>query len=509
MSSVLKAYERFTLTQELQDQSEEGTIPPTTLKPVIRVFILTSNNPELRSRILLFCLRIVLSNGARDSHRFGALLTMFSLPSATMLNHVKLADQSPEADIERVEIDGFEEGSFRLIPNARSGMSRGEINAYAALAEDLPDTLNHATPFVDSEVEGTAWDEIETFLDMCYSVLMQAWIVTCKCMTAPDQPAASIEKRLQKYRQQGRINPKYLLQPEARRIIQNVIRKGMVVRHFLTFELQLARAQSLVSNRYYAMVGDVGKYIENCGMGGFFLTLKYALGTRWPTLALAAFSGELTKLKSLMALYQTLGEKVRYLALLESPHLMDFAAANYPLLYSYAMGIGYVLDVNMRNYAFSRSYMNKTYFQLGMETARKQQGAVDMRMAEDLGLTQAERTEMANTLAKLTTANRGADTRGGVNPFSSVTGTTQVPAAATGDTFESYMAADRLRQRYADAGTHDDEMPPLEEEEEDDTSAGPHTGPTLEQVALDIQNAAAGAPIHTDGLNAALGDLDI
>ncbi|KAA5784563.1 hypothetical protein F3G52_33090, partial [Klebsiella pneumoniae] len=108
---------------------------------------------------------------------------------------------------------------FRLIPNARSGMSRGEINAYAALAEDLPDTLNHATPFVDSEVEGTAWDEIETFLDMCYSVLMQAWIVTCKCMTAPDQPAASIEKRLQKYRQQGRINPKYLLQPEARRII--------------------------------------------------------------------------------------------------------------------------------------------------------------------------------------------------------------------------------------------------------------------------------------------------
>ncbi|KAA5737797.1 hypothetical protein F3G24_28480, partial [Klebsiella pneumoniae] len=117
---------------------------------------------------------------------------------------------------------------------------------------------------------------METFLDMCYSVLMQAWIVTCKCMTAPDQPAASIEKRLQKYRQQGRINPKYLLQPEARRIIQNVIRKGMVVRHFLTFELQLARAQSLVSNRYYAMVGDVGKYIENCGMGGFFLTLKYA-----------------------------------------------------------------------------------------------------------------------------------------------------------------------------------------------------------------------------------------
>nr|WHA31494.1 nucleoprotein [Human orthorubulavirus 2] len=401
MSSVLKTFERFTIQQELQEQSDDTPVPLETIKPTIRVFVINNNDPVVRSRLLFFNLRIIMSNTAREGHRAGALLSLLSLPSAAMSNHIKLAMHSPEASIDRVEITGFENNSFRVIPDARSTMSRGEVLAFEALAEDIPDTLNHQTPFVNNDVEDDIFDETEKFLDVCYSVLMQAWIVTCKCMTAPDQPPVSVAKRMAKYQQQGRINARYVLQPEAQRLIQNAIRKSMVVRHFMTYELQLSQSRSLLANRYYAMVGDIGKYIEHSGMGGFFLTLKYGLGTRWPTLALAAFSGELQKLKALMLHYQSLGPMAKYMALLESPKLMDFVPSEYPLVYSYAMGIGTVLDTNMRNYAYGRSYLNPQYFQLGVETARKQQGAVDNRTAEDLGMTAADKADLTATISKL------------------------------------------------------------------------------------------------------------
>lgn len=371
-----------------------------------------------------------MSNTARPAHRTGALLSMFSLPAAAMGNHLKLAAKSPEASIEKIEIDGFEGSSFRVVPNPRSPMSRAEVLAYEALALDIPDTLNYGTPFVNGDVERETYDETESFLDLCYSVLIQAWIVTCKCMTAPDQPPVSVEKRMAKYQQQGRINPKYILQPEARRLIQNAIRQAMVVRQFLAFELQLARSQSLLANRYYAMVGDIGKYIENSGMGGFFLTLKFGLGTRWPTLALAAFSGELQKLKALMLHYQALGDGARYMALLESPKMMDFAPAEYPLIFSYAMGIGTVIDANMRNYAYGRPYLNPQYFQLGVETARRQQGAVDNQTAADLGMTKEEKSALADTLAKLNLGKRAGDRQPVIDPFASdvpVAGATSIP----------------------------------------------------------------------------------
>ncbi|CAA45570.1 nucleocapsid [Orthorubulavirus simiae] len=459
MSSVLKTFERFTIQQELQDHEEDTPVPLETIRPLIRVFVVNSNDPALRAQLLLFNLRIIMSNTARESHKTGALLSMFSLPAAAMGNHLKLATRSPEASIDRVEITGFEGRSFRVVPDARSTMSRAEVLAYEAIAEDIPDTLNHKTPFVNADVEQGDYDETEGFLELCYSVLMQAWIVTCKCMTAPDQPPISIEKRMAKYQQQGRINPRFILQPEARRIIQNAIRKAMVVRHFLTYELQMAQSKTLLANRYYAMVGDVGKYIEHSGMGGFFCTLKYGLGTRWPTLALAAFSGELQKLKALMLHYQSLGPMAKYMALLESPKLMDFAPAEYPLMYSYAMGIGTVIDTNMRNYAYGRSYLNPQYFQLGVETARKQQGAVDHRTAEDLGMSQADKVELAATLAKLTIGQGGRGRQPLDDPFAGAAGDYQGAAAGGAQGFD--YASRRVR-KYNDyesdeeAGMDDD-----------------------------------------------------
>nr|AVH78244.1 nucleocapsid protein [Tioman virus] len=407
MSSVFRAFELFTLEQEQQELGNDIEIPPETLRSNIKVCILNSQDPQTRHDMMCFCLRLIASNSARAAHKTGAILTLLSLPTAMMQNHIRIADRSPDADIERIEVDGFEPGTYRLRPNARTPLTNGEITALNLMATDLPDTYTNDTPFTNHRTEGENCDETEQFLNAIYSVLVQLWVTVCKCMTAHDQPTGSDERRLAKYQQQGRLDQKYALQPELRRQIQACIRGSLTIRQFLTYELQTARKQGAITGRYYAMVGDIGKYIDNAGMSAFFMTMRFALGTRWPPLALSAFSGELLKLKSLMQLYRNLGEKARYMALLEMPEMMEFAPANYPLCYSYAMGIGSVQDPMMRNYTFARPFLNPAYFQLGVETANRQQGSVDKSMAEELGLTEEERRDMSATVTRLTTG-RGA-----------------------------------------------------------------------------------------------------
>ncbi|QPF77625.1 nucleocapsid protein [Achimota pararubulavirus 3] len=407
MSSVFKAFEQFTLDQEQHERGNELEVPPETLQTTIKVFILNTQNPRVRYQMANFCLRLIASNSSRISQKNGALLTLLSLPTAMMQNHIRIADRSPDSIIERIEIEGFEQGTYRLRPNARTPMTQGELIALEEIAADLPDTINNDTPYLNPQTEGDDCDEMEKFLNAIYSILVQIWVTVCKCMTAYDQPTGSDERRLAKYQQQGRLEQKYLLQNEVRRIIQRCIRDSLTVRQFLTCELQTARRQGPITSRYYAMVGDIGKYIENAGMSAFFMTTRYALGTKWPPLALAAFSGELVKLKSLMLLYRKLGERARFMALLEMQEMMEFAPASYPLTFSYAMGIGSVQDPQMRNYNFARPFLNAAYFQLGVETANRQQGAVDKTMAEELGLTEAEKREMSATLTRLTTG-RGA-----------------------------------------------------------------------------------------------------
>nr|AIF74178.1 nucleocapsid protein [Bat paramyxovirus] len=417
MASVFKTFEQFTLDQEQHDRGNEFETPPETLQSQIRVFILNTTDPQIRYELMNFCLRLVVSQSAKTSTKHGAILTMLSLPTAMMKNHIKIADRSPDAHIERIEVDGFEQGTYRLIPNPRTPLAAGEITAYAIMAEDLPDSINGDTVFINAAVEHAPCDEMEQFLEAIYSVLLQLWVMVCKCMTAYDQPTGSDERRLAKYQQQGRLHPKYMLQDEVRRILQKCIRDSLVVRQFLTSELQTARRQGSITSKYYAMVGDIGKYIENAGMSAFFMTARHALGTKWPPLALACFSGELVKFRSLMLLYKKLGEKARFMALLEMPEMMEFAPANYPLLFSYAMGVGSVLDPQLRNYNFGRSFFSAAYFQLGVETANRQQGAVDKHMAEELGLTAEEKRDMAESLAKLAIGKGRPEAAPQITPF--------------------------------------------------------------------------------------------
>ncbi|ADI80723.1 nucleocapsid protein [Tuhoko virus 3] len=415
MASLFRALEQFTLEQDQGGRGNVGDQPPETLQATIKVFVINTPDPRLRYRMMCFCLRLIVSNSARTGQRHGALMTLLSLPTAVMQNHFRTAERSPDCQIERIEVDGFEPGTYRIRTNARTPLTHGEVVALEEMADDIPEALANHTPFVDAQTELEECDEMEKFLEAIYSTLIQVWIMVTKSMTAFDQPTGSDERRVAKYQQQGRLNPHYLLQGEVRRRIQLCIRQSLPIRQFLVNELQTASNQGPITGKYYAMVADIGKYIMNAGMGGFFMTIRFALGQKWPPLALAAFSGEIVKMKSLMLQYRRLGDRAKFMALLEMSEMMDFAPSNFPLLYSYAMGIGSVQDPQMRGYTFGRPYLNAAFYQLGVETANQQQGSVDKDMAAELGLTEADKRAMAATVTRLTTGRGGLQGNMGIN----------------------------------------------------------------------------------------------
>nr|APL98131.1 N protein [Bat paramyxovirus] len=417
MSSVLTAYEHFLQASEERNYGDQQFVQSDTLKAEIPVFVLNTNDPQQRFTLMNFCLRLAVSNSAKTSIKQGALLSLLSLQATSMLNHLMIAARAPDAALRIIEVDSINPADYTLTPNARSGWDETKVRAYKALARDLPAGLADRTVFVAKDAEHALCDDMDTYLTRIFSILIQVWVMVCKCMTAYDQPTGSEERRLAKYKQQGRMLEKYQLQADARKTIQLIIRESMVIRQFLVQEMLTADKVGAHTNRYYAMVGDIAKYIANVGMSAFFLTLKFGLGNRWKPLALAAFSGELVKLKSLMTLYRRLGDRAKYLALLESPELMEFAPANYPLLFCYAMGVGSIQDPLIRNYQFGRNFLNTSYFQYGVETAMKHQGTVDPKLAAELGITAEDKKEIMLSVEKHISGKSGDDLSQPAGPF--------------------------------------------------------------------------------------------
>ncbi|UBB42359.1 nucleocapsid protein [Wufeng Rhinolophus sinicus rubulavirus 1] len=459
MSSVLQAYEHFLVTSEERSFGDQQFVQSDTLKAEIPVFVLNTNDPQQRYTLMNFCLRLAVSSSAKSAIRQGAILSLMSLQASSMLNHLTIAARAPDASLRLIEIDKIDPKDYTLTPNARSGWDDKKVRAYKALVRDLPASLADRTVFTNRDAEMAACDDMDTYLARIFSILIQIWVMVCKCMTAYDQPTGSEERRLAKYKQQGRMLEKYQLQPEARKIIQITIRESMVIRQFLVQEMLTADKVGAHTNRYYAMVGDIAKYIANVGMSAFFLTLKFALGNRWKPLALSAFSGELMKMKSLMSLYRRLGDRARYLALLESPELMEFAPANYPLLFSYAMGVGSIQDPLIRNYQFGRNFLNTSYFQYGVETAMKHQGTVDPKLAEELGITSDDKKEIMASVEKHIAGKSSDEITQPAGPFLAPTSTTAF-LTGPGQTDQATTRASNYSQGWSSTDTRDMDSDP-------------------------------------------------
>ncbi|AFN06855.1 NP protein [avian paramyxovirus 11] len=420
------------------------------LRVEIPVCVTMSNEPEERWNFVCMCLRWIASDTTTIPMKQGAILSILSVHTENMRAHAALAARAADASLVFLEVDSVSlpDGTLRF--NARSGITEQRADRLRRQAVDLAAVYPNRNPFLDPHIETEVPTDMAELLDYIYSIAVQIWVAVIKSMTAPETAAESENKRLAKYQQQGRLNRRLTIHPALRAEIQRVIRGSLVLRHFMIAEIKRANGMGDNTTRYYAMVGDVSGYVKNAGLTAFFLTLRFGLGTKYPALAMSALAGDLRKISSLIRVYKMKGENAPYMAFLEDPDMGNFAPSNYSLLYSYAMGVGNVLEASVTRYQFAREFLNDNYYRVGVRSAQQQQGALDEDMAKEMQLTEEARRQVRELVSNL---------EGDELPLPANAGPRFMN---DGGNNNPNGQADQLPQ-----GDDNDDMPPLERDDDD------------------------------------------
>nr|QUX37466.1 nucleocapsid protein [Avian metaavulavirus 6]QUX37472.1 nucleocapsid protein [Avian metaavulavirus 6] len=411
MSSVFTDYAKLQDALVAPTKKKVDSAPSGLLRVGIPVCVLLSEDPEERWGFVCFCMRWIVSDSATEAMRVGAMLSVLSAHASNMRSHVALAARCGDADINILEVESIDHQNQTIKFTGRSNVTDGRARQMYAIAQDLPPSFSNGSPFSNREIEDNYPTDMSELLNMVYSVATQIWVAAMKSMTAPDTSSESEGRRLAKYIQQNRVVRSTILAPATRGECTRIIRGSLVLRHFLITEIKRATSMGSNTTRYYATVGDAAAYFKNAGMAAFFLTLRFGIGTKYSTLAVSALSADMKKLQSLIRVYQSKGEDGPYMAFLEDSDLMSFAPGNYPLMYSYAMGVGSILEASIARYQFARSFMNDTFYRLGIETAQRNQGSLDETLAKELQLSGAERRAVQELVTSLDLAGEAPTTQ--------------------------------------------------------------------------------------------------
>ncbi|UOX72979.1 nucleocapsid protein [Jingmen Crocidura shantungensis henipavirus 1] len=396
-SSLKKETELFREYQANLGRQGRPIAATATLTTKVVVFNPTSKRIGLRWELVKFVMRLLWSPASSLTVRIGAMLSLLSLYAENPGTMIRNLVNDPDIEIVVIDVGDFENG----IPKLERRGDKG-TNQMASFERIL--TRSPGEPlFNDPQKDASELNDPGRFMIAISSVLAQVWILVAKAVTAPDTAEESEGKRWAKYVQQKRVDPEYSTNPRWIAKIRELISSDLSVRKFMVEILIEVKKSGAAKGRLNEMIADIGNYIEETGMAGFFLTIKYGLETRYDVLAINEFQADINTLQTLMRTYRGLGIRAPYMVLLEESIQTKFAPGNYPLLWSFAMGVGVTLDRSMGALNINRSYLEPLYYRLGQMMARRNAGAVDKKMAQELGLDKKELDNIKELMADLTT----------------------------------------------------------------------------------------------------------
>uniref|UniRef100_A0AAU0QK70 Nucleocapsid n=1 Tax=Lechcodon virus TaxID=3095318 RepID=A0AAU0QK70_9MONO len=368
-----------------------------TLTTKIIVYNPSSKSSALRWEIAKFAMKLMWSPAASHSVKVGAALTLLSSHAENPGAMIRSLVNDPDIEVVIVDVGDFDMGVPRL--ERRGEKAEQQMDSYRRILDRSP----QEPLFYNPEIDDIDIADAGSFLVAISSVLAQVWILVAKSVTAPDTAEESENKRWAKYVQQRRVSPDYLVSSRWIGAARNLISTDLSVRKYMVEILIEVKKSGVSRGRLNEMVADIGNYIEETGMAGFFLTIKYGLEMKFPVIVINEFQADLLTLQTLMRMYMELGPRAPYMVLLEDSIQTKFAPGNYPLLWSFAMGVGTTLDRSMGALNINRSYLEPIYFKLGQNVARKNAGSVDKKLAAELGLTDEQSAEIREMMQEVTT----------------------------------------------------------------------------------------------------------
>ncbi|UOL48942.1 nucleocapsid protein [Wenzhou Myotis davidii paramyxovirus 1] len=373
------------------------------IKKKIVVLIPGNNTPELRWALTVLSLQLVWSASAPGSVITGAFFTLLTIFADQPGQLLRTVGNDPDIEAQIVEVIPNKDGGLKLSSRGLD-LSKQQERYQRIAAEGEPDT-REVNPFLKQDLTDLYVRTTEMLQNALATITLQIWILLTKAVTAPDTARDSEQRRWIKYLQQKKAYDSYQLKPKWLDVARNRMAEDISIRRLMVEILVEINKIPGTKSRILEMIADVGNYIAETGMAGFHLTIKYGLETRYPALALNEFQGDLTTIIQLMKLYKEQGDRAPYLVILEDAVQTKFSPGNYPLLWSYAMGIGTTIDRAMNGLNYNRPYLEPNFFRLGQDIVNKLDGNVDSKRAEELGLTQTQIDELKN-LAQGTTQDR-------------------------------------------------------------------------------------------------------
>nr|AFC87751.1 nucleocapsid protein [Peste des petits ruminants virus] len=369
------------------------------IKNVIIVPIPGDSSIITRSRLLDRLVRLAGDPDINGSKLTGVMISMLSLFVESPGQLIQRITDDPDVSIRLVEVVQSTRSQSGLTFASRGADLDNEADMY--FSTEGPSSGSKKNWFENREIIDIEVQDAEEFNMLLASILAQVWILLAKAVTAPDTAADSELRRWVKYTQQRRVIGEFRLDKGWLDAVRNRIAEDLSLRRFMVSLILDIKRTPGNKPRIAEMICDIDNYIVEAGLASFILTIKFGIETMYPALGLHEFAGELSTIESLMNLYQQLGEVAPYMVILENSIQNKFSAGAYPLLWSYAMGVGVELENSMGGLNFGRSYFDPAYFRLGQEMVRRSAGKVSSVIAAELGIT-AEEAKLVSEIASQT-----------------------------------------------------------------------------------------------------------
>ncbi|UWK09067.1 nucleocapsid protein [Gerbil paramyxovirus] len=358
-----------------------------------------------RFHFMTMCLRLawsVRSSAAFITGSFLSLLSLFAENPGAMLRSLL---RDPDVEVQIAEVAEVSNTEVKLVARGRD-MEKFE-QEIIRMAEGGPSQGSSGHPFVISDYGSIIPRSTEDLQLAIQTVTAQIWILLTKAVTASDTARESEARRWVKYEQQRRADADYKLNDNWLAYARARIASDLTVRRYMVEILIDANKAAPPKARILELICDIGNYVSEAGLAGFFLTIKYGIETKYPALALNELQADLATVLSLMKCYVNLGERAPYMVILEDSIQTRFSPGSYPLLWSYAMGVGTMLDRAVNNLNYSRNYLEHSFYNLGVGMVEKMEGSVNRKVADELGLTPDQINQIKDLMRQETDQTSG------------------------------------------------------------------------------------------------------
>nr|WPV62542.1 MAG: nucleocapsid protein [Longquan rodent jeilongvirus 2] len=348
--------------------------------------------PAKRFNFMTMCLQLVWSARSSASFITGALMGLLSMFAENPGSMIRSLVNDPDIDVQLAEVVDVTNDRVVLATRGR-GMEKYEKEIYA-MADAKPEGEEASYPYQNRDYFRILPKSTEDLQIAIQTVTAQIWILLTKAVTAMDTARDSESRRWIKYEQQRRADADYKLLDGWLNVARLRIASDLAVRRYMVEILINANKAPAPKARVLELICDIGNYVSEAGMAGFFLTIKYGIETKYPALALNELQADLATVLGLMKCYIELGERAPFMVILEDSVQTKFSPGAYPLLWSYAMGVGCVLDRAVNNLNYSRNYLEQNFYNLGIAMVEKMEGSVNRQITQDLGLTEEQIAEV-------------------------------------------------------------------------------------------------------------------